>query len=163
METEKIFRTKTGFCHILPDKIVLTRNGVVGEVSKMVVGNSIQVVLFIYGIVAIGLLFQAFIEFQNGSFTEMVLLALFGILLIVNIFLSWNNSAASVIERQKIKEVRLKETIPGITRSRFEIFFEDKHGRIKKRLIMLPGSFQGGQQETKKAEEIMREERLLIR
>ncbi len=42
MENEKIFKTKTGFCHVFPDKIVLTRDGVVGNISKVLIGNNIK-------------------------------------------------------------------------------------------------------------------------
>ena len=45
MESEKTFKTKTGFCHILPDKIILTRDGVVGNVAKVTVGNNITRIL----------------------------------------------------------------------------------------------------------------------
>lgn len=51
MEKENIFRTKTGFCHVLPDKIVLTRDGIIGNLSKVIVGNKIQQILIIYGII----------------------------------------------------------------------------------------------------------------
>jgi hypothetical protein len=47
MESEKIFKTKTGFCHILPDKIVLKRDGVVGNAAKVTVGNNIARILLI--------------------------------------------------------------------------------------------------------------------
>ena len=48
MKTEKIFKTKTGFCHILSDKIILTRDGIIGNVAKVTVGNTINRVLLIY-------------------------------------------------------------------------------------------------------------------
>jgi hypothetical protein len=48
-----------------------------------------------------------------------------------------------------------------LTRSRFEVKFEDENGKIKKRLIMLPGSLTGGKIETEKAIKLMKEERLL--
>ena len=40
MEQEKTFKTKTGYCHILPDKIVLTRNNTLGTVTKGIFGNN---------------------------------------------------------------------------------------------------------------------------
>lgn len=46
MEAEKKFRTKTGCYHILPDKIVLTRNGIIGDISKIAAGNSIYRILY---------------------------------------------------------------------------------------------------------------------
>ena len=39
--------------------------------------------------------------------------------------------------------------------------FEDENRKIKKRLIMLPGSMTDGQNETEKAIELMRSEKLL--
>ena len=49
MENEKTFKTKTGFCHILSDKIILTRDGIIGNVAKVTVENNINRVLLIYG------------------------------------------------------------------------------------------------------------------
>ena len=57
MESEKKFKTKTGFCHILPDKIVLTRDGVVGNMAKVMLGNNISRILIIYGLIAIALIY----------------------------------------------------------------------------------------------------------
>jgi len=49
MDNKNTFKTKTGFCHILPDKIILTRDGIIGNVAKVTVGNNINRILFIYG------------------------------------------------------------------------------------------------------------------
>ncbi len=88
----------------------------------------------------------------------MLLLNLF---LIYAIFASLNNSATPIIERSKIKSVKLKKGVFGITRSRFEILFEENNGKIKKRLIILPGSMSNGQKETEKARKIMKEEKII--
>ena len=58
MINEKKFRTKTGFCHILPEKIILTRDGIIGNVAKVTVGNGIYRILIIYS--AFSLLFKMF-------------------------------------------------------------------------------------------------------
>ncbi|MCG2793789.1 MAG: phosphoribosylaminoimidazolesuccinocarboxamide synthase [Weeksellaceae bacterium] len=162
MNNGKIFKTKTGFCHILPDKIVLTRDGIIGNLSDLTVGNSIARILIIYGFLSIGLFYLAFDNYKNGQMITSVLFCLLGIYLIYGTLNSLNNSSTPIIERQKIKNVKLKKTIAGLTRSRFEIFFEDNEGRIKKRLIMLPGSLTDGKMETEKAVKIMTDEKLLI-
>ena len=54
MEKEKVFRTKTGFCHIFPDRIVLTRDGIVGNLSEITVSNSISRILTIYTLLLVG-------------------------------------------------------------------------------------------------------------
>jgi hypothetical protein len=161
MDNTKTFKTKTGFCHILPDKIVLTRDGIIGNVVAVTVGNNISRLLIIYGGLSIGLFYFTFDSFRNGQIAQPILFGLFGIYLVYGIANSINNSATPIIYRQKIKEVRFKKAIIGLTRSRFEVFFEDHQGKIKKRLIMLPGSLSDGQSETEKAIKIMIDEKLI--
>jgi len=161
METEKTFKTKTGYCHIFPDKIVLTRDGVVGNVAKIVTGKSISRLLIIYSILSLVLLYSAYNSLKNNQILESVLLFLVGVYLIYGILTSLNNSASPIIDRKKITNIKFKKAIIGLTRSRFEVFFKDEKGKIKKRLIMLPGSMNDGQNETKTALKIMQDENLL--
>lgn len=162
MENEKIFKTKTGFCHILPEKIVLTRDGIIGNVAKVTVGNNISRILIIYGGLSLGLFYFAFDNYKNGQIAQPIFFGLLGIYLIYGIANSINNTARPIINRQKIREVKFKKAIVGLTRSRFEVLFEDEQGKIKKRLIMLPGSLSDGQNETEKAIKIMTDEKLIM-
>ena len=161
IENEKTFKTKTGFCHILPDKIILTRDGIIGNVSMVTVGNNIARTLIIYGALTLGLFYFGFEAYKNGQSVQPVLFGLIGLYLIYGIISSLNNSATPIIDRKKIKDIKLKKAIKGLTRSRFEVMFEDDNGKIKKRLIMLPGSLTDGQNETEKAVEIMKTDNLL--
>lgn len=160
MENEKIFKTKTGFCHILPDRILLTRDGVKGNIANATVGKNITGILIIYGGMAAFLLFSAFQSFQKGEIPITVVYSVVGLFLVYGIFKSLNNSATPIIRRDKIKSVKIKKAIMAITRSRFEVVFEED-GAIKKRIIMLPGIMSDGQNETEKARKIMIEEQLL--
>ena len=161
MENEKTFKTKTGFCHISPNKIILTRDGIIGNVAKVTVGKNITRILIIYGGLSAFLLYSAFNSFQKGQVPISTLYLIVGLFLIYGIFASLNNSATPIIERNKIKSIKFKKATFGITRSRFEILFEEENGKIKKRLIMLPGSMSNGQNETERAIEIMKEEKLM--
>ena len=161
MDNDKTFKTKTGFCHILPDKIVLTRDGIIGNVAKVTVGNNISRILLIYGGLSIAFFYYSFTSYKNSQIFQPILYGLLGLYLIYGIINSLNNSAKPIIDRNKIREVKLKKTIVGVTRSRFEVYFEDENGKIKKRLIMLPGSMTDGQNETEKAIKIMLEEKLI--
>lgn len=145
MNNEKIFKTKTGFCHILTDKIVLTRDRIIGNVAKVTVGNNISRLLLIYGGLSLGLFYFAFDSYKNGQIAGPIFFGLLGIYLIYGITNSVNNSATPIIEREKIKYVKFKKEIFGLTRSRFEVFFEDENNKTKRRLIMLPGSLTDGQ------------------
>lgn len=127
----------------------------------MTVGNNISRILIIYGGLSIGLIYFAFDSYKNGQIAQPILFGLLGIYLIYGIANSINNSATPIIDRQKIKEVKFKKAIVGLTRSRFEVLFENDQGKIKKRLIMLPGSLTDGQSETEKAIKIMKDEKLI--
>ena len=161
MENEKIFKTKTGYCHILPDKIVLTRDGVIGNFSEIVVGNIVSRILIIYSAISIFLLYSAYSDFQKEKNISAIFFVIVAIFLIYSILKSINNSATPIIARDKIKEAKFINVIPRVTRSRFEILFEDKNGKIKKRLILLPGSLNDGENETEKAVEIMKSENII--
>lgn len=161
MDIEKKFRTKTGFCHILSDKIILTRDGIIGNVAKITVGNGISRTLIIYSVISIFLLYSAYSSFQKGENVSVLFFGLLATFLIYGIIKSINNSASPIIERNKIKGAKFINAKVGLTRSRFEILFEDENGKLKKRLIMLPGSLNDGTNETEKALAIMKSERIL--
>ena len=160
MDTEKTFRTKTGFCHVTADKIILTRDGVIGNISNVTVGNNISRILIIYGLLSIGLIYFAYDSYVKGDTVMTLFFGLIGLYLIYGIVKSRNNSATPIIERKDITNVTYNAGTSGLTRPRFEIEFND-NGQIKKRLIMLPGTLGGGQSEGTKAVQIMKEEKLL--
>ena len=160
MQNEKVFKTKTGYCHILPDRIILTRDGIIGNVSQVIVGNGISRILIIYSVISIILLYFAFNAYQeNKIVTALFNIALAGFIM-YKVKLSMYYSATPIIERNKIKEVKFIDAKYGATRSRFEVIFEDEKGKLKTRLILLPGSLSDGESETKKALEIMESEKI---
>lgn len=161
MDSEKRFKTKTGYCHILPDKIVLTRDGIVGNISKVIAGNNIARILLIYSGLVVALLYLVYDGYTNGQRIQPTILGMIAAYLFFNIFGSLNNSATPIIDRTKITKIRFKNGIQGVTRARFEVSFENEDGKLKKRLIMLPGSFSNGRSETEKALKIMTEEKLI--
>lgn len=163
MNNEKTFKTKTGFCHILPHSIVLTRDGIIGNISTVTVGNNISRILIIYGGLAAGMFYYAFDYYRSGQIYPAIFFTLLSLYLIYAILSSMNNSATPIIDRNKIRDVKFKKAFAGLTRSRFEVMFEDEKGKIKKRLIMLPGSLSDGQNETEKALRIMTEEKLITK
>ena len=132
MDNKNTFKTKTGFCHILPDKIILTRDGIIGNVAKVTVGNNITRILLIYGGLSLFLLYSAFNSFQKGQTPISALYGIVSLFLIYGIFTSLNNSATPIIERNKIKGIKLKKAIFELTRSQFEVLFKDDNGKLRK-------------------------------
>ncbi len=161
MDTEKKFRTKTGYCHILPDKIVFSRDGIIGDVAKIAVRNNVGRVLFIYGCLAALLFYAAISNFRNNLIVLPLLFVVLGIYLVYGIFKSLNLSGTPIIDRDKIKHIQLKKGTPGLSRSRFEVTFENEQSKLKKRLILLPGSMTDGPKETEKALKFFKAENLM--
>ncbi|MBL1280967.1 MAG: phosphoribosylaminoimidazolesuccinocarboxamide synthase [Fluviicola sp.] len=139
----------------------MTRTRVIDNVSGVSTKNNIIRLLFIYGVITIGLFYFAYEGFLNGKRIQPSLFSLFGLSLIYGIFISLNNSTVSMISRQHIEEVKFKKGNTGLTRSRFEVFFKDNNDKLKKRLILLPVSMNDGDIETEKAIQIMIDENLL--
>lgn len=158
MNPEKVFKTKTGYCHVLPDKIVLTRTGVLGNIAELTSGNNIARPLIIYGICSIGLFYASAKGFMEGEVGTGAFFLIVGLLLVLGILKSIHNSGLPVIERSRIKAIEFKKAIPSITRAYFVVHFVNDQGKMKRRLIMLPGSLSGGDTETNKALQIMAEE-----
>ncbi len=161
MDAEKKFRTKTGYCHILEDKVVLTRDGNIGNIAEVTVGKTIYRILILYTLITIGLAYVAVGSFKNRDYFTAAIFMIIACYLLYGILSSLNNSATPVIERQSIKKIKFINGITGLTRSRFVVNFTNKKGKLKKRLIMLPGSLTGGQTETDIAYKIMSDEKLI--
>jgi len=162
MDNEKTFRTKTGYCQVFPDKIVLSRSGVQGGMAKVMVGDRIGRVLIIYSALALYFGYESWIAFGQGQTISAILFLILAILFTYNVIRSRNNSATPVLDRSSIERVVFKAAVPGATRAVFEVYFIDARGKERKRMIMLPGSLTGGPEATEKALRIMREERLLV-
>ncbi|WP_417366255.1 phosphoribosylaminoimidazolesuccinocarboxamide synthase [Flavobacterium beibuense] len=157
---EKKFKTKTGYCHILPDNIVLTRDGVLGEISKITVGNTMVRSMVLYSLFLLYLIYKVVTLYGIGDMVRAILHLAVAALLFFVLLKSMNNSATPVIPRNKIKSVTFKKAT-ALTRACFLIDFEDEKGKLKKRLIMLPGSMSGGQEAVEDAVKIMQEEKLI--
>ena len=156
--SEKVFRTKTGYCHLLPDRIVLTRTGVVGDLAKAAVGNSIYRILILWAAIAVfaGVMAHNYYQQENKPVSTMFMV-IAGYLLI-SIIVSRKNSTASVIMRNSIISVTLNKGLPGLTRARFIVTYKDEKGRELKRLILLKGTAKKNKEEIEKAEQVMRAE-----
>jgi len=154
------FRTKTGYCHVLPDRIILSSSPNPAIGAQGVTGKNIMQTLVMYGLLSLCLFYQAYNSYEENAIHFVVIFSLAGLYLLYVVFTSISNSTAPVIERKAIELVKFSKTIPGITRSHFAVFFNE-NGKGKKRLILLPGTLAGGIDETALAVTIMKREGLL--
>lgn len=155
-EDEYTFRTKTGICAVSPEKLILTREVTTGKVARILFGKSIRLGLIVYGFIgAIALVFGIW-QIIGRHYLGGVFLLLVGIYLYWNVIASWNNSSLNQIERSAVESIDIKPPKPPVTRGYFTINFRH-NGKMRKRLIMLPGSMSGGDEEYKKALSVMKE------
>lgn len=161
MNEANSFRTKTGYCHVLKDKIILTREGVLGDIAQTVHGNRINRILIVYGLLSLFMISLAIFGFMAGEIQQALFFLVLSLFLIYIILISRKNSVTPIIGRSSIQKVIYKKAAPGATRAHFIIHFDNGDGKMRKRLILLPGSINGGAAEAVKAVEIFEAENLL--
>jgi hypothetical protein len=154
--TEYTFRTKTGTCIVSPGKLELIRQGAVGKAANFMYGKSIRRGLFIYGVLGIIALIFGIWQLIDKSYIGGVLLCVIGAYFFWNVIASWNNSALNQIERSTVQSIDINPPNPPFTRGYFVIHFEYQ-GKMRKRLVMLPGTVSGGSEEYPKALSAMKE------
>jgi hypothetical protein len=155
------FKTTSGFCHVLPEAILFTRDGIVENVAELADPDNLRTILVIYAGFSIGLFCFAVDSFLNGAPVNAVLAIVFGIYLCYVINCSRNNSSASIISRGKVKKVKFRKAFSILHRTRFDVFFADSDGRTKRRRIILPGTFRKDHTEISRAIGIMTENGLM--
>ncbi|MCP4176785.1 MAG: hypothetical protein GY756_03385 [bacterium] len=155
-DNEFRFRTKTGICLITKDNISIERKGIRGEISENVMGNNIKKILRIYLLLGSIILIYGIYSIIIGEYLYGFIATILGILFLINVIKSRYNSASSIISRSEIESVKGKSPIPLLTRGYFKITFKE-NGDLKIRLIALPGIFENGLSEYKKALQIMYE------
>ncbi|HAA16320.1 MAG TPA: phosphoribosylaminoimidazolesuccinocarboxamide synthase [Cytophagales bacterium] len=158
LDPSNTFPTKNGFCHVLPDKLVLTRDGNVEQALEKAVGNRIFSMLLMYGGITVAIAYFSVRGFSSGEVAQGLYLALVALFLGLGLFSSLNNSTIPVIERRAISSVKYRRGMLGLTRSRFVVYFKNERGNVKKRLIMLPGTLAGGREAAKEALELMKKQ-----
>jgi len=148
------FRTKTGKCIITSDEITLERSGLRGRLASLLFGDNRRRHLVVYLIVGACLLACGIgLLFSNSPAAAIPLLIL-GMLCFLNLRLSRNLSAASVIRRDNIVKIEPHAPKAGLARGYFVVHYRDNE-QDKKRLIILPGSMDGGAAEYKLALETL--------
>jgi hypothetical protein len=154
---ERKFKTKTGYCYVTPDKVILTSEGVRGNLGKSITGNRISLLFVFYFLMSAWILYSAYQDYLKGNTFGAVIYGLIGMYILFGTVSILNYSTTPVIDRKDIRKVIFVKGI-GLTRSRFVIDF-DEGGRKKKRMILLPGIFTN-KREVEKAVNIMKEEGL---
>lgn len=161
MITAKKFRTKNGYCHIMSDRIVLTHSGFFGRLSALAMEGKMSRILTFFGTLSLVIFYISYLTFQNEeSFWGFLFMAI-GLYMIYAIAKNARNSVHPIILRNQITEVIQLEEVKGISPPGFEVIFKNLSGKMRKRIISLPGQFSKYPDELRLAKKLLREEGLL--
>jgi high-affinity Fe2+/Pb2+ permease len=141
-------------CTIAAEQITLTRQGFRGKLAG-IIGQSIAATLLIYA--GIGLTYFSltiYCVLKRQFFVSTLFFAL-SMFFWIGAWRCRNNSATTIIERKLIQSISVTKPIAPLTRGYFTVHFLE-NARLKKRLIILPGVAQGGQEEFENALAVFR-------
>lgn len=106
-EENKIFKAKIGYCHVFNDKIILSKDLNIDDISKVVVSNNINRVLIIYGLISVFLLYKSYAVFINKDYVFSLLFLSLGLYLFYGIITSRNTSTTPIILEIQLKKLFL--------------------------------------------------------
>lgn len=155
------FMTQKGYCHLLPDRIVLTEDGhynrplVQQRQKRKVIYETLISLAFIAFMI-----YMVIRIYPEDHFWSVTLTILTG-MMCIRLVASWFYSQTAVIPRSSIRNVRFIKAFPYLMRSRLIVTFEDANGKQQKRFIPLPGWLNEGDRHTAEAIALLEKEELL--
>jgi hypothetical protein len=161
METGKKFKTRTGFCHVMDDRIVLTDAGFFNRLADIVVQGEIKRTLALFLFLDILVFYFAYYNYLEGDIFWAGIFALIGLYIVHGIVKGFQLSVHPIIQRDRIREVELIKPIYCLSPPGVEITFLDDKGKRKKRAIFLAGTLKKHKAEVHQALKILREEGIL--
>ena len=158
MRPSRVFKTRTGYCHITKDKIILSRNEIINSPDEIVSRDNNIVILSFYAILAAIMIYLSFRGYQMAEYYISGCFFVLAFFLLIHIYASRNNSMTNVIQRSKITDIQFRKAISPRKPGYFIIFFEDTDGSIKRRFIELPTPTDKDESGAQRAIDIMTEE-----
>lgn len=149
------FRLMVGVCHLYPDHILVARSGSPAEVNLRAEERRIGWFRLLYAALTCYLWYVA-AAYAGRSPAFSWLVGAWGLFFAWNVFRSVGISSSARIERAYILSVTFVQGIRYLTRPRFVIRFVDRKGRLRHRLLNLPGSLNGRDEAMRQALEAMR-------
>lgn len=159
--SELSFRTKTGRCVIHPDRLELERSGPRGALAGAIFGASVTRARIFYGVLVIVLLGLTVIDLLERELGQAIMFAIVAAFLARGIVKSRGLSAAPVLQRAAITRIEAKPPVPPMARGHFIVHFTE-NGQPLRRLVILPGTLEGGSAEYSRALELLKSEGLPV-
>jgi hypothetical protein len=148
--TEFTFKTKTGECRVSAEKLTLTRHDIGTKSDRENTNDPIYSYLLLYCLGGIAAMIYSVLQIVKHVYVSGAFFFVIGILLFWNVIASRKNSGLNLIHRNVVESVSVRPPRPPWTRGYFIIRFLH-NGKLRHRLVMLPGSLSGGKEEFPRA------------
>lgn len=146
-----------GYCHIIDGHLVITKNDTVEDINKVKPAyNKMQSIIIVLALIGVMVYFfiDSSMKQDRGGMLFSGVLAVFSVMISFSVF---SNSAQPVIKKESIQSLQYIKGLNGFTRSRFAVTFLDDSGKLRKSLIVLPGTLADGKKVAAEAFEKMKE------
>ena len=137
------FRTKTGECHVTPDRLSLLRTGPRGKLADTVQGRSRARTVGLYAVFVVCMAVLATSAWRADRPVAALMWFGYAAWVVVALARSRDFSVATEIPRPATTRIDVVRGWKGLTRDRLVVHFTDD-GRPARRFILLSGVLQGG-------------------
>ena len=158
MRPSRIFKTKSGYCHITKDRLILSRNEIIKTPDEVFGRDYHFFFLCLYAVLAAVMIYLSYRGYQMAEYYISGCFFVLASFLLIHMYASRNNSLTNVIIRSKITDIQFRKAVSPRKSAYFIIFFEDNDGNIKRRFIELPSVADGDETSIQRALDIMSEE-----
>jgi len=157
----RTFSTHTGYCHVLPDRLVLSKEPVYGESIAQLVPWEGRPLFFPAAALGLLLLVFSWLSFREGKTVIAALAVIFGFLLFRYVMRLTMKQREVVIPRDAIISLTFKNGQPPLTKAFFILRYSNGRGGHRNKVIPLPAFSSRWQDVRDQALEILEEEGLL--
>jgi hypothetical protein len=151
MSAEASFRTKYGFCHLFPDRIVLTEGegtGTSQQLEKEQTPTRKTVYFICYTALCGGV---AWFFTDQGKWPGAIVMGLIWLYFTYFFVRNFRVASPPVILRERVKGVAYKKASRLLGNPFFVILYEDDKGNTSKRYIAMQNIADGGEEEITQA------------
>lgn len=151
MSVEASFRTKYGFCHIFPDRIVLTEGGGTGtsqQLEKELTPTRKTVYFIAYTVLCASV---SWFFIDEGKWIGAVVMGLIWLYFSYIFLRNFHVSTPPVIPRKQIRSVSYQKASRLLGNPFFVIDYTDEKGNAAKRYIAMKSIADGGGEEIETA------------
>lgn len=154
------FRTRSGYCHILKDKIIISRHKEISPEKTEKLSRLSLRPAYIDVFIAIVMIILAFLNFQYQQLSSTIIFSVMAVFFIYSIVTGWDIIKMNVIQRKEIIETKFvdEKFIVFLPKVYFYIEYQGKKRKVE---VPLMNKFLGGKDLKEAVLRILGEEKFI--